>query len=98
MPPGTRPQQSARDCIWASKCPGQARVQRNSLEVYVRRHLHAVAKMAVPVCSRLEHNLHRNFQGNNSMEPCVLGLVNHTHSATTESFDDAVMRNGLANE
>src|SRR5215472_4804928 len=98
MPPGTRPQQSARDCIWASKCPGQASVQRNSLEEYVRRHVHAGAKLAVPVFSRLEHNFHRNFQGNKSMEPGVLGLVHHTHAASAKSFEDAVARDGLADE
>jgi hypothetical protein len=30
------------------------------------------------------------------MEPCVLGLVDDTHAAPTEPFEDAVMRDGLA--
>src|SRR5215469_16364380 len=51
-----------------------------------------------PVFSRLEHNFHRNFQGNKSMEPCVLGLVHHTHAASAKSFEDAVVRDGLADE
>ena len=32
------------------------------------------------------------------MQADVLGLIDHTHSATTESLNDAVMRNGLADE
>jgi hypothetical protein len=31
------------------------------------------------------------------MKPRVFGLVNHTHAATTEFFEDVVMRNGLPN-
>jgi hypothetical protein len=31
-----------------------------------------------------------------AVEPDVLGLVHHTHAATTELFDDAVGRDGLA--
>ena len=30
------------------------------------------------------------------MEACVLGFVDDTHTATTELFDDAVVRDGLA--
>src|ERR1700730_10650244 len=30
------------------------------------------------------------------MQPSVLGLVHHTHPATTELLDDAVVRDGLA--
>ncbi len=29
------------------------------------------------------------------MQPCVLGLVNHTHPAAAQLFDDAVMRDSL---
>ena len=31
------------------------------------------------------------------MQPGVLSFINHTHTASTELFNDAVMRNGLAN-
>ena len=31
------------------------------------------------------------------MELGVLGLVDHTHAAAAELFEDAVMRDGLAN-
>ena len=30
------------------------------------------------------------------MQPSILGLVDHAHTAATEFLDDAVMRNGLA--
>ena len=32
------------------------------------------------------------------MQAGVFGFVNDTHAAATEFFDDAVMRNGLANQ
>jgi hypothetical protein len=38
------------------------------------------------------------FQGDEAAEVGVLSLVHHTHAATAELFDDAVMRDGLANE
>jgi hypothetical protein len=31
------------------------------------------------------------------MQRCVFGLIDHAHPATTEFFEDAVVRNGLAN-
>ena len=38
----------------------------------------------------------QEFQGDKTMQAGVFGLVYHTHSATTELLDDAVMRDGLA--
>src|SRR5262249_27856657 len=40
----------------------------------------------------------KKFQGNSAAKFGVLGLVNHTHSAATKLFDDAVVRDGLADE
>ena len=36
------------------------------------------------------------FQGDEAIEAGVFGLVNDTHAATTQLFDDAVVRDGLA--
>jgi hypothetical protein len=36
------------------------------------------------------------LQGNEAIEPGVFGFVNHTHAATTKFFDNAVVRDGLA--
>jgi hypothetical protein len=33
----------------------------------------------------------QELKGNEAAEPGVLGLVNHTHTATTELFQDAVV-------
>ena len=38
------------------------------------------------------------FQRDEAAEVGVLSLVNHAHAATAEFFDDAVVRDGLANE
>jgi hypothetical protein len=43
------------------------------------------------------HLAWKEFQTDRTVEPCVFGLVDHTHAATTELFDDAVVRDGLAN-
>jgi hypothetical protein len=40
--------------------------------------------------------LRKKFQGNGTMEACVLGLINNAHSSTAELFDDAVVRNRAA--
>jgi len=45
----------------------------------------------------------RNFrrqelQGDKSMQPRVLGLVDHTHPAAAQLLDDAVVRDGLADQ
>jgi hypothetical protein len=40
----------------------------------------------------------QELQGHKTMEPGILGLVNHTHPATTQFLDDAVVRDGLADE
>jgi len=39
----------------------------------------------------------QEFEGNEAMQPCVFGLVNHAHAATAEFFDDPIMGNSLAN-
>jgi len=40
----------------------------------------------------------QELEGNKSVQPRVLGLVHHAHSATAELLDDAVMRYGLADQ
>jgi len=42
--------------------------------------------------------LRKKFEGNSSAEGGIVGLVDLAHSAATEFFDDAVMRDGLADE
>ncbi len=42
------------------------------------------------------HVLGQKLQGDETMEPGVLGLVHHTHPAPAELLDDAVVRDGLA--
>jgi len=44
-------------------------------------------------------NLFRQeFEGNKTMEPGVFRLVDHTHPAAAQLLNDAVVRNGLADE
>src|SRR5580698_7921818 len=38
----------------------------------------------------------KEFQGDEAVQPRVFGFVDNTHSATTQAFNDAVVRNGLA--
>jgi len=38
----------------------------------------------------------QELQGNEAVQPRVLGLVDYPHASATKLFDDAVMRNGLA--
>jgi hypothetical protein len=40
----------------------------------------------------------QELQGDKAVQLYVLGLVNHTHPATAEFLDDAVMRDGLADQ
>ena len=40
----------------------------------------------------------KKLQSDKAIEFDVLGLVHNTHTATTEFLDDAVMRDGLADE
>ena len=44
----------------------------------------------------LSHVLRKKLQGNKTVEPRVLGLINHTHPATTKLLKDAVVGDGLA--
>jgi len=40
----------------------------------------------------------QTFHGNVAAKVQIFGFVANTHAATTELFDDAVVRDGLANE
>ena len=40
----------------------------------------------------------KELQGNEAVQLGVLGLVHHTHTATTQLFEDAVMGEGLSDE
>ena len=40
----------------------------------------------------------QELQGDKAVELHVLGFVDHTHAAATELLDDAVVRNGLADQ
>ncbi len=40
----------------------------------------------------------QEFEGNEAVQPRVLGLVNDTHPAPAQSFEDAVVRNGLVDQ
>ena len=40
----------------------------------------------------------KEFKSNETAKLGVLGLVNHTHPATTEFFENAIVRDGLADE
>jgi len=42
--------------------------------------------------------LRQKLERDEAPEPGVLSFVNHTHAATAELFDDAVVRNGLSNK
>ena len=46
----------------------------------------------------LGHFIRQEFQSYEAVELDVFGLVHHTHTATTELFEDAVMRDGLPEE
>jgi hypothetical protein len=37
----------------------------------------------------------QELQGHEAMQPSVLGFVHHTHPATAEFLDNAVVRDGL---
>lgn len=39
--------------------------------------------------------IRQELEGQKTMEPCVFGLVDHSHSAATQLFDTAIVRNGL---
>ena len=44
----------------------------------------------------LSYTFGQELQGNEAAERCVLGLINHAHPAPAKLFDDAVVRDGLA--
>src|SRR5438445_10727103 len=39
----------------------------------------------------------QKLESNEAMQPRVLGFIHHTHTAAPELLDDAVVRDGLAN-
>src|SRR6266849_26402 len=48
-------------------------------------------------CLRVTGNLlGQELEGDEAMQPRILGLVDNTHTASAELLDDAVVRNGLA--
>ena len=46
----------------------------------------------------LGHIVGQELQGDEAAEFSVLGLVDHTHPAAAELLDDAVVRDGLADQ
>jgi hypothetical protein len=44
------------------------------------------------------HVLGKKFQGHETAELAVFGLIDHTHAAATEFFHDAVLANRLADQ
>jgi hypothetical protein len=47
-------------------------------------------------CLRVAGNFFRKkLEGDEAVEPGILGLVDHTHAPATELFQDAVVRDGL---
>ena len=40
--------------------------------------------------------LGQELEGDKTMKPCVLGLVDNSHATAAQSLDDAVVRDGLA--
>src|ERR1700740_3043443 len=47
---------------------------------------------ALPV---LRHIFRKELQSDEAVEPCVLRLVHHSHTAAAQLLDDAVMRNNM---
>src|SRR4030088_1274424 len=48
-------------------------------------------------CLRIAGNfIRQKLEGDETMEPSVLGLIDYPHSAATQRLDDAVVRNGFA--
>ena len=45
-----------------------------------------------------EPTLEEETSGDKAVQPSVLGFVNHTHAATAEFLDDAVVGDGLSEE
>ena len=58
----------------------------------------ALRARSEPRLSVLRNIVGQELQGDKAMELGVFGLIHHTHTAATELFDDAVMRDGLADE
>src|SRR5262245_47977127 len=46
----------------------------------------------------MRHIVGQKFERDETVQPRVLSLINDTHPAATEFLDDAVMRDGLADE
>ena len=59
------------------------------------------ARLAAKALERLRvlrQAIGQKFEGNEAAEFGVLGFVDHTHAATANLFDDAVVRDGLADQ
>ena len=49
-------------------------------------------------CMRLSgHTFRQKLERDEKVETCILGFVDDTHAAATELFEDAIVRDGLAN-
>src|SRR5262249_61106135 len=53
------------------------------------------ALQALPVVCQF---LRQEFERHETIQACVLSLVDHTHTATAKLLDDAVVRNRLSDE
>jgi hypothetical protein len=58
---------------------------------------HEPLAVAARVPAVLGQFLRKKLQCNMSAKIRILGLVNHTHPSAAEFFEDAVVRDGLAN-
>jgi hypothetical protein len=88
-------------------------VRSRALQVHARREIRSVlyGRPALSIWSARQrqdrHRAHgdkptdlrrKELDGHEPAQLGVFGLVDHTHSAATEFFDDAVMRKGLAEQ
>ena len=44
------------------------------------------------------HMIGQEFQCDIAMKPCVLSLIDHTHTALAHSFEDVVVRDDLTDQ
>ena len=59
----------------------------------MRPWLRAESGQGLPV---MGYVFRQEFESNKAVEPRVLGFVDDTHTTAAELFDDAVVRNGVA--
>ncbi len=53
---------------------------------------------SAPAQQIVKHFGRQEFRGHRTMQPCVLGLVDDAHSAATQLLNNAVVRDGLADQ